>query len=80
MTAAHKQLLFSDVDELAFAAVRGKLDKAIQLPTYEPRQLGPLLEFLHLSAGGRLPRPKNWLSLMLLRLCFPLLNREKIAG
>lgn len=63
MTAAHKQLLFSDVDGLAFAAVHRKLDKTIQLPTYEPRQLGPLLELLHLSAGGRLPRPENWLSL-----------------
>ena len=63
MTAAPKQLLFSDVDGLAFAAVRGKLDKAMQLPTYEPRQLGPLLELLHLSAGGRLPCPESWLSL-----------------
>ena len=63
MTAAHKQLLFSDVDGLAFAAVRGKLDKTMPLPAYEPRQLGPLLELLHLSAGGRLPCPERWLSL-----------------
>ena len=63
MTAIHKQLLFSDVDGLAFAAVRGKLDKTMPLPAYEPRQLGPLLELLHLSAGGRLPYPERWLSL-----------------
>ena len=63
MTAAPKQLLFGDVDGLAFAAVRGKLDKARPLQTYEPRQLGPLFELLHLFAGGRLPFPESWLSL-----------------
>ena len=63
MTAAHKQLLFSDVDGLAFAALRGRLDKALLRPTYETRQLGPLLELLHLSAGGQLPHLKSWLSL-----------------
>lgn len=63
MTAAHKQLLFSDLDGLAFAAARGKLDHS-SLPTpYAPRQLGPLLEFLQLSAGGRMPHPENWLAL-----------------
>ena len=63
MTATHKQLLFDDVDGLAFAAARKDLDKANPQATYEPRQLGPLLELLHLSAGGRMPRPGSWLLL-----------------
>lgn len=63
MTAAHKQLLFRDVDGLALAAARGNLDTAKTRATYEPRQLGPVLELLHLWAGGRMPRPGSWLSL-----------------
>ena len=63
MTAAQKQLLFGDVDGLAFAAARGKLDQANLPTTYTPQQLGPLLELLQLSASGRIPRPGNWLAL-----------------
>lgn len=63
MTAARKQLLFGDVDGLAFAAVRGKLDGDNLPPTYVPQHLGPLFELLHLSAGGRIPRPGSWLAL-----------------
>ena len=62
MTASRKQLLFSDVDGLAFAAARGKLDPRDLPATYTPQRLGPLLELLHLSAGGRMPPPGNWLS------------------
>jgi len=63
MTAAHKQLMFGDVDGLAFAAARGKLNQANLPSIYAPRQLGPLLELLQLYAGGRIPRPGNWLAL-----------------
>ena len=63
MTAARKQLLFSDVDGLAFAAARGKLNESKLSATYVPRNLGPLLELLHFSAGGRMPRPGTWLAL-----------------
>ena len=59
MTASRKQLLFSDVDGLAFAAARGKLDPRDLPATYTPQRLGPLLELLHLSAGGRMPPPGN---------------------
>ena len=62
MTAARKQLLFSDVDGLAFAAARGKLDESKLSATYMPQRLGPLLEPLHLSAGRRMPHPGNWLA------------------
>ena len=63
MTVALKQLLFSDVDGLAFAALRGKLGDAQLGATFVPQRLGPLLELLQLSVGGRLPRPDRWLSL-----------------
>ena len=62
MTAVPKQLLFSDVDGLAFLAARDKLNKTSQAATYDPQRLGPLLELLHLSVGGRIPRLKNWLA------------------
>lgn len=63
MTAAQKQLLFSDVDALAFATARGKFDRTSLPTSYVPYRLGPLLELLHLSACGRMPRPGNWLAL-----------------
>ena len=63
MTPARKQLLFTDVDGLAFAAAHGKLEDTDLPATYVPRQLGPLLELIQLDAGGRLPRPGKWLVL-----------------
>lgn len=63
MTTAQKQLLFGDVDGLAFAAARGKLDRTNLPVTYAWQQLGPLLELLQLSGGGRMPRPGKWLAL-----------------
>lgn len=63
MTAARKQLLFSDVDGLAFAAARGKFDETKLTGTYVPQRLGPLLELRHFSAGGSMPRPGTWLAL-----------------
>ena len=62
MTAARKPLFFCDVDGLAFAAARGRLDKTTPTATYTPLRLGPLLELLHLSAGGRIPSLGNWLA------------------
>ena len=62
MRVSRRQLLFSDVDGLAFAAVRGKLDPRKLRVAFKPQCLGPLLELLHLSAGGRVPAPDNWLS------------------
>jgi hypothetical protein len=60
---AIKPLSFHVVDGLGFAAATGKTDAA-QAP-YMPTDLGPLLEFLHLAAGGRLPEPPaggSWLA------------------
>ena len=59
-----KKLLFSDVDELVFAAANGILDGRRPTVIYEPQRLGPLLEFMQLYAGGRAPHPRQWLSLM----------------
>ena len=61
MTALRKQLLFQDVDGLAFAAANGKLEDTKLSVTYVPHRLGPLLELMQLYAGGRLPRPDKWL-------------------
>ena len=63
MNLMRKQLLFSDVDGLAFAALRGMLGRKELPVTFVAQQLGPLLEFLQLSLGGRIPRPNKWLSL-----------------
>ena len=62
MTAPHKCLQFRDVDELAFASARGKLCRAGPPTIYMAQRLGPLMELLHLSAGGKLPYPKKWLA------------------
>ena len=62
MTAAQKQLLFSDVDGLAFLAARGKVSRISQSATYVPQRLGPLLELLHLCVGGLIPRLEDWLA------------------
>ena len=62
MTVVQKQLLFGDVDGLAFAAARGKLDETELSTTYVPHRLGPVLELWQLSAGGRIPCPGNWLA------------------
>jgi len=60
-----KQLTFNAVDGLAFAAARNRLDPARPPAYYTPSSLGPLLEVLHLAAGGQLPDPTsgNWLVL-----------------
>ena len=63
MRTSQKQLLFSNLDGLAFAAARGKFDPAYLQKTFVPKQLGPLLELLHLSSCGRMPRPGYWLEL-----------------
>lgn len=61
MTLAQKPLQFGDVDGLAFAAARGRPRGSNLSATYVPQRLGPLIELLHLSAGGRVPHPGKWL-------------------
>lgn len=48
-------LTFAAVDGLGFAAAAGRLEAANKTERYAPASLGPLLELLHLAAGGRLP-------------------------
>jgi hypothetical protein len=50
-------LTFGTVDGLAFAAAAGRLESAKQDTRYLPTSLGPLIELLHLAAGGRVPSP-----------------------
>jgi len=58
-------LSFKDVDGLGFAGASNEIDLAQASGPYAPNSLGPLLELLHLSAGGRLPKPpggESWLT------------------
>ncbi len=63
MTVVRRELLFRDVDGLAFAAAYGQLDDTKVAVTYVPHRLGPLLELMQLHAGGRIARPEKWLLL-----------------
>lgn len=63
MTAVRKQLLFSDVDGLAFAATSRAFDETKLTTTYVSQQLGPLLELRHFFADSHVPRPVAWLVL-----------------
>lgn len=49
------QLDFGAVDDLAFAAERGRLDVAALRDMFVADQLGPLVELSHLTRAGRLP-------------------------
>jgi hypothetical protein len=64
MTVPARQLTFSAVDGLGFAAARGELDAAQQTAPYVPNSLGPLLELMDIEAGGQLPprRGRSWLA------------------
>jgi hypothetical protein len=58
-------LSFQAVDGLAFAAAAGQSEAARAGARYVPRDLGPLLELLHLEAAGAVPeapRGKSWLA------------------
>src|SRR5665213_692908 len=60
-----KPLSFKDVDGLGFAASANDLDSGLAPVSFAPQTLGPLLEFLHLQAGQRLPKHpegKSWLA------------------
>lgn len=60
-----KPLSFKDVDGLGFAAYSNDLDTGLAPVSFAPKTLGPLLEFLHLQAGQRLPKHpqgKSWLA------------------
>lgn len=63
MTVVPKELLFRDVDGLAFASMRGKLSNSELGTTLIPNRIGPLLELFHLFLGGRLGHPHKLLSL-----------------
>jgi hypothetical protein len=59
-----RALSFRDVDGLAFAASANHLDAGLAPVSLAPQTLGPLLEFLHLQSGQRLPKHpegKSWL-------------------
>ena len=58
-------LTFASVDDLAFAADRGRLSLADGGPSLAVEELGPFLEYLLLSGTGLLPAPPqaSWLSL-----------------
>lgn len=59
-----RALSFRDVDGLGFAASANNLDAALAPVSLAPKTLGPLLEFLHLQSGQRLPKHpegKSWL-------------------
>jgi hypothetical protein len=58
-------LTFEFVDDLAFAADRGRLSLGNGLPSVAVQDLGPFLEYLLLSGVGLLPAPSeaSWLSL-----------------
>jgi hypothetical protein len=65
MSSPARPLSFEAVDGLAFAAAVGQSEAARAGPIYVPRDLGPLLELLHLEATGRVPeapRGKSWLA------------------
>ena len=58
-------LTFTHVDDLAFAAERGRLDRVASTATFSAFNIGPLLELNQLADGGLLPAPNrcSWLSL-----------------
>jgi len=65
MTGSVPRLLdFAALDDLAFAAERGRLDVS-NVPPFSLGDLGPTLEFYQLSGSKLLPSPGNapWLSL-----------------
>lgn len=63
MTVARKPLSFGDVEDIARAAMQGKLNDAEMPVAFVPRQLGPLLELLQLSNSGQVPRSGKWCDL-----------------
>jgi anti-sigma regulatory factor (Ser/Thr protein kinase) len=58
-------LTFEVVDDLAFAAYRGRLSSGNGIPSLIVQDLGPFLEYLILSRVGLLPGPAkaSWLSM-----------------
>jgi hypothetical protein len=64
MSITARPLTFSAVDGLGFAAAEGRIEAARRSAPYVPDSLGPLLEFMYLSAGGRVPPApgESWLA------------------
>jgi hypothetical protein len=60
-----KRLTFAEVDDLAFAAERGRLQGKAATSVFVPAELGPLIELAKLSANGPLPPVKDnpWIAL-----------------
>ena len=58
-------LTFRRLDELVMAEAEGFLDKAGATDSFSVNSLGPLIEFLELAAGNRMPDPikGDWLRL-----------------
>jgi len=58
-------LTFTEVDDLGFAAERGRLNGSPFLTALGVTRIGPILELIHLSFNGTLPNPIqcSWLSL-----------------
>jgi anti-sigma regulatory factor (Ser/Thr protein kinase) len=68
-------LTFSALDGIAFAASRGRLGS--EAPKHVVTELGPLVEWMHLSSAGLLPLPtaSQWLKLASLEpLCLAATN------
>ena len=72
-------LNFGAVDGLSFAAAAGRLGSGRVSIRFTPRHLGPLLEILHLAAGGRMPSPVkgDWLALDGARALVQALGEER---
>jgi len=60
-----KRLTFAEVDDLAFAAERGRLQGKAATSVFVPAEIGPLIELAKLSANGPLPPVKDnpWIAL-----------------
>lgn len=60
-----RSLSFPDLDNLGFAAARGRLADWSGVLDFTAEDLGPLLEYVLLGAAGALPKPDQapWLSL-----------------
>ena len=52
---------FRALDDVAFAAERGKLDSIPATHRLRTDRIGPLLELLHLQRSGLLPSDPHWL-------------------
>lgn len=73
----HQPLGFSGVDDLSFAAQRGRLEGRAEIPVFTARELGPFIEYSLLGAARKVPKPKEakWLNLGELEELYEVLRR-----